>query len=788
MTTDNLRNIPVLGKLWEQIEAMPPPVTEDSLLLRILVQLLVIVGIVATDVAAEEALNLWAVPVSIVGATWSWYRRRDRNIAAKFCIAIAMLVALFAFFTRLVGELNDTRLVLAQLLIQIQVLHSFDLPRRKDLGYSIVIGLILLSVAATISQTLTFGPLLLVFLALALPTLVLDYRSRLGLSNPEISKHSAEGKAKNNNLSLFAATLSPKYFGWLLLITVGLGLTIFAFLPRLPGYQLRTFPVSAPIQYQGEFDSRSILNPGYVKGGNQKGTGGGRGRNPDKGPGEVDSTFYYGFNQRINQNLRGEMKPQVVMRVRSQAAGFWRVLGFDKYTGQGWEISRNEQAQKINRPRWSFQFYLNPFPNAPRIQEVIQSYTVVAQLPNLIPALAKPKELYFPTQDVAVDAEGGLRSPVELAEGLTYTVISNVPFRDRSVLGQTGTNYPKNIRKFYLDVPPKIAQKVREKTEEILLARTRVAKSDRAIDSPYEKALYLAQYLKQNPNYKLVKALPYLQESEDLVAGFLFSYKNTQDGKKVTGGYPDHFSTVLAIMLRSIGIPARVAGGFDTGEFNPFTGLYVVRNTDAFLMTEVYFPKYGWFGFNPIPGYPLIPASVEDNQTFSALESFWKWIAGWLPTPVRSGLDSVIGFVIGWISLILGWFLGQFARGWVGLFIGLISAIGFGFMGWLIWQGWRKWRYRRWLGKLPPVEGVYQQMLKDLASRGFAKQKAQTPLEYAEAMRDHHATDEAEVIEEVSQAYVRWRYGGEAANLGQLRQLVENLRRSHLQKLKKRWF
>jgi transglutaminase-like putative cysteine protease len=788
MTTDSLRKIPVLGKLWEQIEAMPPPVTEDSLLLRILVQLLVIVGIVATDVAAEEALNLWAVPVSIVGATWSWYRRRDRNIAAKFCIAIAMLVALFAFFTRLVGELNDTRLVLAQLLINIQVLHSFDLPRRKDLGYSIVIGLILLSVAATISQTLTFGPLLVVFLALALPTLVLDYRSRLGLSNPEGIKHRAESKQKKHNTSLFAATLSPKYFGLLLLITVGLGLTIFAFLPRLPGYQLRTFPVSAPIEYQGEFDSRSILNPGYVRGGNEQGSGSGRGRNPDKGPGQVDSTFYYGFNQRINQNLRGEMKPQVVMRVRSQAAGFWRVLGFDKYTGQGWEISRNEQAQKVNRPRWSFQFYLNPFPNAPRIQEVIQSYTIIAQLPNLIPALAKPKELYFPTTDVAVDAEGGLRSPVELREGLTYTVISNVPVRDRSVLGQTGTNYPKNIRKFYLDVPPKIAEKVREKTEEILLARTRVAKSDRAIDSPYEKALYLAQYLKQNPNYKIEKALPYLQETEDLVEGFLFGYQNTQDGKKVTGGYPDHFSTVLTMMLRSIGIPARVAGGFDTGEFNPFTGLYVVKNTDAFMMTEVYFPNYGWFGFNPIPGYPLMPASVEDNQTFSALEWFWKWIAGWLPTPLRSGLDSVIGFVIGWIGLIVGWFLAQFAKGWVGLFIGLISAIGFGFMGWLIWQGWRKWRYRRWLAKLPPLEGVYQQMLKDLASRGFAKHKAQTPLEYAEAMRSHHETDEAEVIEEVSQAYVRWKYGGEAGNLEQLRLLVENLRRSYLKKLKNRWF
>jgi len=86
---------------------------------------------------------------------------------------------------------------------------------------------------------------------------------------------------------------------------------------------------------------------------------------------------------------------------------------------------------------------------------------------------------------------------------------------------------------------------------------------------------------------------------------------------------------------------------------------------------------------------------------------------------------------------------------------------------------------------LPPVEGVYQEMLKDLASRGFAKQKAQTPLEYADAIRGNHPTDQAEVIDEVSQAYVRWKYGGETGNLSQLRRLVENLRRSHLKKLQK---
>ncbi|WP_143755507.1 transglutaminaseTgpA domain-containing protein, partial [Gloeocapsopsis sp. IPPAS B-1203] len=154
---------------------------EESRLLRSLVQALVIVGIIATDVAAETQFSLWAVPLSIVGAVWAWYRRHDRNVPTKFCIAIAMLAALAVFFGRLLGELHDTRVLLAELLIQLQVCHSFDLPRRKDLGYSIVIGLILLAVAGTLSQTLTFAPMLLLFLAIALPVLVLDYRSRLGI-------------------------------------------------------------------------------------------------------------------------------------------------------------------------------------------------------------------------------------------------------------------------------------------------------------------------------------------------------------------------------------------------------------------------------------------------------------------------------------------------------------------------------------------------------------------------------------------------------------------------------
>jgi hypothetical protein len=130
----------IFSQLREKLQPIPPQEAEDSLSLRVLVQLLVAVGILATDIAADTNYSLWAIPVSVLGGVWSWKQRYNRNTTVKFLIAIGMLIVLAAFFNNLLGSLNDTRLVLAELLIQLQVLHSFDLPRRKNLGYSMVIG------------------------------------------------------------------------------------------------------------------------------------------------------------------------------------------------------------------------------------------------------------------------------------------------------------------------------------------------------------------------------------------------------------------------------------------------------------------------------------------------------------------------------------------------------------------------------------------------------------------------------------------------------------------------
>ena len=680
-----------------------------------------------------------------------------------------MLGALGYFVSHLVGSMNDTRLVLAELLVQMQVIHTFDLPRRKDLGYSMTIGLILISVAGTLSQTLTFAPLLLLFLTIAIPVLFLDYRSRLNLSPLIITSPTQITKIG----------LPWQRLGQLLGIVLAIGLVIFALMPRFPGYQ-GSLPVSAPVKYeQKQFDAKGIINPGYQR----KGKGGnGKGQQIDgkggdgKSDGTLDENFYYGFNSQINQNLRGIMKPKMVMRVRSQAPGFWRALAFDRYTGQGWEISRNSQTRKVNRPEWDYKFTLGYPTSKMPTKQVIQSYTALEELPNIIPAMSSVNKLYFPTPEIAVDKEGSIRSPVGLQTGLTYTAVSQVPFRDRQLLDKASTNYSPDITNYYLQIPAKVAAKIQTYTQDLIAnsPQKQVGKNSQPLTSNYAKALYLAQYLKQH--YRLPQdpiALARVPDGEDLASWFLFRCEGKSTSCE-TGGYADHFATTYTMMLRSIGIPARLAVGFDPGRFNPFTGFYEVANTDAHALTEVYFPDYGWFAFDPIPGHPLTPPGVDEDQTFSALGQLWNWVASWLPSPVTAWLAYIWSLTLGWLAVGIGGFFGLFSQGWLGIFSGSAIAISIAFCGWWGWQQWGKWRHRQWLKKLSPVERVYQQMLARLDDT-TPKHPAQTPLEYAQIVRETRSTSTSILVTEISQAYTAWRYGAEAQQIDRLQQLLTSL-------------
>ncbi|OKH13404.1 DUF3488 and DUF4129 domain-containing transglutaminase family protein [[Limnothrix rosea] IAM M-220] len=789
---------PTFTQLFAQLRNLPKPTPEESKILRTLVQILVIIGIIATDIASQWSLrwfnlpvSIFAVPLTIVAGLWSWKSRKDSNVGVKFLIAIGMLAMLLLFFRNLYANFNDTRLVLAELLIQLQILHGFDMPRRKDLGYSMVIGLILIGVAGTVSQSLAFAPFLLLFLAIALPVLVLDYRSRLGLESLEklIWQRRSSQKSIRKNLLQYSP-LSPKRLGAILGIVLVLGMGIFAVMPRFPGYQLSTLPVSlpndAPANQRFNNTNRSLANPGYESRNNDDsgGTGGAtfddgnagggdgegdglQGGSPVEGKGELNKTEYYGFNDKINQNLRGEMDKVLVMRVRSQAPGYWRVMAFDHYTGQGWEVTDAGNLSLTERSRWGGRFFLSPLiPPTVRTKKIIQSYSAVKSLPNIVPAMTYPSELYFPTQEIGRDRLGNLRSPLGLLEGLTYTVVSEVPYRDRAKLAESGSEYPELITDKYLQVPPEIEEKVREVAEDIL------SRSNSEITIPYEKALYLAQGLKQR--FPTAQEVPFFEEGEDLVESFLFKYQ---------GGYADHYATVLTIMLRSIGIPARFATGFGEGEFNPFTGYYLVHNTDAHAVTEAYFPGQGWFTFDPLPGHEIVPTSFEDAGAFNVVTWFWEWVASWLPPPIVGFFEGlwktsleIIGYVI-----IRVW---RFVSGsLVGTIVGAIAASFVGMGIWFSIKQIRGWLGRRKFARLPQMEQLYQQMLAQLKLKGDGKKDSQTPSEFLGRVKHHYQPEAVGIITEITDAYLSWRYGGQAVDTTYL-QTQLNLLQRHLKRLK----
>jgi transglutaminase-like putative cysteine protease len=751
--------------------ARPIVDTENSLLLRVLIQLMVSVGIIATDVAAETQMSLWAVPLSMCGAAWSWRQRQRPQIGIKFALAAALLVALFHFFQNLMGNLNDTRMVLAELLVQVQAIHTFDMPRRKDLGYSIIIGVILISVAATIGQTMALAPMLVVFLALALPVMVLDYRSRLKLPVLAWQRQTFQGQT---------AALPLKNLSKLLVTALALGLVVFALMPRLPSYQIQSMPMSGDLPVSENFDAKKIINPGYQSraGTNQSGKAGtGTGKTGSSGSAEpdvFDDSAYYGFNQSINQNLRGELKPKLVMRVRSQAPGFWRVLGFDRYTGQGWVISKNEEAKTVQRPGWASKFNL-PTASYTNSRKIVQSYTTLTELPNLLPALAVPDEIYFPTKELAIDREGSLRSPGGLVPNFTYTVISHVSERNAELLTKAGTNYSRgSLRKDladYLQIPDSLAAKLQPFTEKLIAEypEHQVSREATPLDNNYDKVLYLAQYLKQNYQVPTnLTGLPPMPAGADLADWFLFRCQGVAK-ECVAGGYPDHFATTYTLMLRSIGIPARLAVGFDPGYFNPFTGMYEVKNTDAHALTEVYFPKYGWFSFDPIPGHPILPPSVEDSQVFGVVKQVWDWVAGWLPLPITAWLGWFFGSLMS--ILVAIWIF--CTQGWFGAICGLAGLVGISFGLWVLSNYWRKWRYSRWLRQQPPMEQVYQQMLGLLQRRELpVRQVHETPLEHWQGLDQAVGV----VVEPIVVAYVAWRYGGEPQNVDYLRSILLTLK------------
>ena len=76
-------------------------------------------------------------------------------------------------------------------------------------------------------------------------------------------------------------------------------------------------------------------------------------------------------------------------------------------------------------------------------------------------------------------------------------------------------------------------------------------------------------------------------------------------------GYCQHFAGAMALMLRYLGIPSRVAEGFVSGTYDFETKTWTVTDHDAHAWVEVWFAGYGWLPFDPTPGRGSLSAGYS---------------------------------------------------------------------------------------------------------------------------------------------------------------------------------
>ncbi len=153
------------------------------------------------------------------------------------------------------------------------------------------------------------------------------------------------------------------------------------------------------------------------------------------------------------------------------------------------------------------------------------------------------------------------------------------------------------------------------------------ARVTRGADSPYEAVLALESWFRQRGGFRYDESPPRVKRSP-LVA-FVTRTK---------AGYCQHFAGAMAAMLRMLGVPARVAVGFASGEKRA-DNTWVVTDHDAHAWVEVWFAGHGWIPFDPTPGRGTFGGNYSfasnSNEAVAALRRGELEDSNASPRPVR---------------------------------------------------------------------------------------------------------------------------------------------------------
>ncbi|MEP7292815.1 MAG: transglutaminaseTgpA domain-containing protein [Chloroflexota bacterium] len=266
---------------------------------------------------------------------------------------------------------------------------------------------------------------------------------------------------------------------------------------------------------------------------------------------------------------------------------YWRSRVFDNYDSGRWTSAADTRLTDPEAPlSVEYEDYL-PGARVP----VQQTFTMGLPASRLIYTAPQPLNVDLPTRtdlryvpDPTLTAQDMLISVIRpmqvLYQGESYTATSSMSNASAAELRQASTDYPQWVRDLYGSFMPSVTART------IALATQIVA--DAGAQTPYDKAKAIETWLRANIIYN--ESIPQPPTNQDSVDWVVFDYKQ---------GYCNYYASAMIVMLRTMGIPARMAAGFAQGTWNADEQAFVVQERDAHTWVEVYFPGYGWVEFEP---------------------------------------------------------------------------------------------------------------------------------------------------------------------------------------------
>jgi Transglutaminase-like superfamily len=342
------------------------------------------------------------------------------------------------------------------------------------------------------------------------------------------------------------------------------------------------------------------------------------------------------------------------------------------------------------------------------------------------------------------------------------------------LLGQPGNNnYPDAIKQDNLKLSPEIATQLQDFTQQVL------ATSPQQLGSDYDRAAYLAQYLKQHHQSS---PQPSSLADPKLVEQLIAPCKSDPTNCKLVSDRQD-LPILYTSMLRSIDIPARLKMGDKLVELDAKTQTDKDTSASTQSQPEVYFPNWGWFNLDPSPDRPLF--NLDDRQIAQLQQQSQQLapesspdLSAPTPTPAPGSSPNLSAPTTTPSPTTPPFELPKWEPDPNILKVILISIA---ICGGIVWYLFQRKQERQQLATLAPVEQIYRSMLISLSKSGLTKHPAQTQLEYAQSTQNIYHPQIVKVTQEMSQLYTAWRYGKQQIDIQQLANKLRYLQ--HLQQL-----